>query len=51
MLAGEHLVRERPTTPQEGEQDDVGAEEQTGRRRRGRVGRRRQGRLRGRQDR
>jgi hypothetical protein len=31
MLAGEHLVRERPTTPQEGEQDDVGAEEQAGR--------------------
>ncbi len=38
-LAGELLVRERPTTAEEGEQDDVGAEERLERRGRGCVGR------------
>ncbi len=38
-LAGELLVRERPTTAEEGEQDDVGAEERSERRGRGRIGR------------
>ena len=37
--SGELLVRERPTTAQEGEQDDVGAEERAERRGRGRFGR------------
>ena len=31
MCEGEYLVRERPTTAEEGEQNDVGAEEQAGR--------------------
>ena len=35
--AGVHVVRERPATAQEGEQDDVGAQEQDGRRRRRRA--------------
>ncbi len=38
-LPGELLVRERPTTAEEGEQDDVGAEERLERRGRGRFGR------------
>ena len=42
-LPGEHLVRERPPPPEEGEQDDLGAQEQAGRRGRGGVGRRRKG--------
>jgi len=32
--AGQHVVRQRPEAAEEGEQDDVGAQEQDGRRRR-----------------
>ena len=31
VSVGEHLVRQRPATAEEGEQDDVGAQEQAGR--------------------
>lgn len=41
--AGVHMVRQRPKKAQEGEQDDLGAQEQDGRRRRGHGLRRRQG--------
>ena len=43
LIAGEHVVRERAAETEEGEQDDVGAEEQAGRRGRRRLRRRRQG--------
>lgn len=45
-VTGQYVVREREETAEEGEQDDVGAQEQARRRGRRRVGRRRQERRR-----